>query len=72
MPRSKRKKRRTARSLTAAIRGEDRRVYFANGGTLAEWRGTHKVHTSRAEKRKNRGTDDRNAIRESQRQTEDD
>lgn len=72
MGRRKRNKRRNSRNLAAEMRGEDRRLHFANGGTVAEWRGIHTVHTSRAEKRNSRGTDNRNAIQDSQRQTEDD
>ncbi len=51
---------------TSGVRGEDRKAHFANGGSLAEWRGLHRVHTSRAEKRKTRRTERQQAIRDSQ------
>jgi hypothetical protein len=65
-----RKKKKSARKLTAGTRGIEREIRKENG-TLTTSRGIHTVHTSRAQKRRNRRTDRQSAIRDSQRQTED-
>jgi len=51
---------------TAGSRGLHRKEHFENGGTLAQWRGLHQVHTSKNQKRKNRRTEKEKAIREGQ------
>lgn len=50
---------------TAGYRGEDRKQHFADGGSLAEWRGTHTVHKNKKDKRQNRRTRRQQAIRDS-------
>lgn len=66
MARTKRKGRRTREAKDAAAqRGIDRKRHFADGGSLAEWRGLHKVHDSRPRNRRTRGADNRRAIQES-------
>jgi hypothetical protein len=54
------------RKSTAGVRGELRRQYFEEGGTLSGWRGTSSVHKSRAEKRNSRSIAKKKAIRDSQ------
>lgn len=51
---------------TAGIRGVIRAEHFKEGGTLAGWRGTSSVHKNKKDKRNDRSTKRRNAIRESQ------
>lgn len=53
------------RKITAGIRGEIRRQHFEAGGTLAGWRGTTSVQKNKNEKRNDRSTVRRKAIRES-------
>jgi hypothetical protein len=50
---------------TSGSRGEDRKKHFADGGSLAEWRGTHTVHKNKKDKRQNRRTRRQQAIRDS-------
>lgn len=50
---------------TAGIRGEERKRYFEEGGTLAGWRGTSSIQKNRKDKRKNRRTRQQEAIRQS-------
>ena len=52
-------------SNTSGSRGEDRKKHFADGGSLAEWRGTHTVHKNKKNKRQNRRTRRKQAIRDS-------
>lgn len=52
------------KAFLAAIRGEERKQYFANGGTLAGWRGVSSVQKDKRDKRANRSSRDRKAIRE--------
>ena len=54
------------KKTTAGTRGEDRKKHFASGGSLAEWRGTSSVHKNKKDKRKDRATVKRQAIKESQ------
>lgn len=50
---------------TKGIRGKQRENHFNDGGTLKEWRGQHKVHKNRKDKRQNRRTKDKKAIQDS-------
>jgi hypothetical protein len=50
---------------SASIRGIERDEFFRNGGTPAQWRGIHSVHTSRSEKRKSRSSENKKAIEDS-------
>lgn len=54
------------KNSTAGLRGEVRKQHFEEGGTLAGWRGRSSVHRNRSEKRNDRATQKRNAIRDSQ------
>lgn len=65
MATNRKKGKKNARKVTATTRGIDREIRKENG-TLTTSRGIHTVHTSRAEKRKDRLTVQRTAIRESQ------
>ncbi len=50
---------------TSAIRGEERRLHFEAGGSLAEWRGIHTIHKSSKDKRRSRSKDKKNAVHDS-------
>jgi len=65
MAKNRKISKKNAGKLTATTRGIDREIRRENG-TLTTSRGIHAVHTSRAEKRKNRRTRQQNAIRDSQ------
>lgn len=51
---------------SAGVRAEDRKKHFAAGGSLAEWRGKAAVHKNKKDKRKDRSTVKRQAIKDSQ------
>lgn len=48
---------------TARLRGLLRQAHFESGGSTREWNGPNAVHDS--QKRRNRSTDNRKAIKES-------
>jgi len=58
--------RRKKRDMLSRIRGEERKQYFEDGGTLAGWRGVSAIHRDKKEKRSNRSTKERKAIQESE------
>lgn len=59
------KKKNKKKKDTKGIRGELRRKHFEDGGSLAEWRGTSAVHKNRKDKRNDRRTRQRKAIKDS-------
>lgn len=58
------KKRKSANKINSVIRGIDREIRKEQG-TLLQSRGRHVVHTSRAEKRRSRSSDRKQAINNS-------
>jgi hypothetical protein len=51
---------------TAGVRGVIRKEHFEEGGSLATWRGTSAIHKNHRDKRNDRSTQRRKAIRDSQ------
>lgn len=51
--------------VSAGMRGEDRIRHFADGGSIAEWRGQAATHKNKREKRNDRSTVQKKAIEDS-------